>query len=94
MVDILKGILTTTPVRGSGTTSTIREGRFASRNKSEALASSDVIDLITPTKCQEDESNLLGNFGDLCIGKSLSSEEAVSKQVKDAYRNNEVIDVC
>lgn len=50
VVDVLKGILTTTPVRGSRITSTSREGRSASRNKSDAVASADVINIITPTK--------------------------------------------
>ena len=52
VIEVRKGILTTTPVRGSGTTSTPREGRFASGNKSDAVASSGVIDLITPTRSQ------------------------------------------
>ena len=74
VVDVLKDILTTIPGRGYGTTSTPREGRFTSGNKSDAVASSDAIDLITPTKSRKDESNLPGDAGDLCIGKSSSSK--------------------
>ena len=91
---VLECILITTPIRGSGTTSTSRVGRFSSGNKSDAVASSNVINLVTATKSRENEPNLLGDFGDLCIGKSLSSEEAVSKQVKDTHKNDKVIDVC
>ena len=94
LVDVLKGIFTTIPGRGYGTTSTPREGRFTSGNKSDAVASSNVINLVTATKSRENEPNLLGDFGDFCIGKSLSSEEAVSKQVKDTHKNDKVIDVC
>ena len=46
-----------------------------------------VIDLITPVKRQRAESRLWEDFGDLCIGESLSSDELISKRVKEAEEN-------
>ena len=51
----------------------------------------EVIDLVSPVKSQKDNKNWEEVDGDICIGTSLSMEDAVARRVKEAKANGDVI---
>ena len=74
-----------------GTTMASNNPPRAENNKAEDDGDPEVIDLVSPVKSQKDSNNWEEVDGDICIGKSLSMEDAVARRVKDAEANGDVI---
>ena len=63
------------------------------KNDDDTATSDNIIDLITPTKAQEETPHLWEELTGLCIGESLSADEVVSRRVKEAEEKDEIIDL-